>query len=132
MFRKLVLGTSTVFALWTALDFIFHGVVLADYMKETAHLWRPENESKMILNSAVVLIASLAFTLIYALLINPKGLRFGLLFGTFFGLAMGMVSGYGSYAFMPVPYFMALIWFLNGLVQGVCAGVAVGMLIQDD
>lgn len=132
MFRKLILGTSAVFALWTALDFFFHGFVLGEYYKETAHLWRPMEEAKMALNSIVVLISSFMFTLIYTILVNPKGTRIGFGYGSLFGAAAGVAMGYGSYSFMPVPHFMAFIWFVNGLVQGMAGGAAVGLLVKDD
>jgi hypothetical protein len=132
MFRKLLLGTSAVFALWTGLDFFFHGLVLGEYYKATAHLWRPREEAKMILNSVVVLVSSLTFTLIYELLVRPKGMRIGLGYGALFGAASGMTLGYGAYAFMPVPYFMAVIWTVTGLVEGIAGGAAVGLLVKDE
>lgn len=132
MFRKLLLGTSAVFAVWTGLDFFFHGLVLGEYYKETAHLWRPTEEAKMVLNSIVVLVSSFMFTLIYTILVNPKGMRIGLIYGVLFGVAAGMTLGYGAYAFMPVPYFMAFIWTVTGLVEGIAGGAAVGLLVKDD
>ena len=132
MFRKLLLGTSAVFALWTALDFFFHGVLLGAYYHETAHLWRPKGEEIMILNTVIVLICALMFTLIYALLIHPKGRQIGLIYGGLYGAAAGAAMGYGSFAFMPVPQVMAVVWTLTGLVEGVAGGFAVGMLIKDE
>ncbi|MGH8549662.1 MAG: hypothetical protein ACRERU_13885 [Methylococcales bacterium] len=132
MFRKLLLGTSAVFALWTGLDFFFHGLVLGEYYKETAHLWRTIEDAKMVLNSVVVLVSSFMFTLIYTILVNPKGMRTGLVYGILFGVAAGMTLGYGAYAFMPVPYFMAFIWTVTGLVEGIAGGAAVGLLVKND
>lgn len=132
MFRKLLLGTCATFALWTGLDFFFHGFVLGEYYQVTAQLWRPIEEAKMVLNSVVVLSASFLFTMIYTALINPKSVQIGFGYGLLFGAAAGAAMGYGSYAFMPVPHFMAFIWFVNGLVQGMAGGTALGLLIKDD
>lgn len=131
MFRKLLMGTSAVFALWVGLDFFFHGLLLSEYYKATAYLWRPLAEAKMMLNAIVVAVAALGFTLIYALLIKPKMMRSGLLYGALFGVAMGAVTGYGAYAFMPVPHMMGLVWTLTGFVEGIAAGAAIGWLIKD-
>lgn len=132
MFRKLLLGTSAVFALWTALDFFFHGVLLGAYYRETAHLWRPKGEEMMVLNTVVVIICALMFTLIYTFLIHPKGGRVGLIFGSLYGAAAGAAMGYGAYAFMPVPQVMAFVWTLTGLVEGAVGGIVVGWLIKDE
>lgn len=132
MFRKLLLGTSAVFAVWTGLDFFFHGLVLGEYYKETAHLWRPTEDAKMVLNSVVVLVSSFVFTLIFTVLVHPKGMGVGLIYGALFGAAAGMTQGYGAYAFMPVPYFMAFIWTMTGLVEGLAGGAAVGLLVRDE
>lgn len=125
------MGTSAVFALWVGLDFFFHGVVLGDYYEETASLWRPVAEANMVLNTVVVLLCSLAFTLIYLILVNPKGIRVALLYGTLFGAAVGAATGYGAYAFMPVPHVMGFVWTLTGFVEGIAGGAALGWLIKD-
>ena len=131
MFRKLLMGTSAVFAIWTGLDFFFHGLILGEYYQETAPLWRPKGEEKLILNSIVVLVSSFTFTLIYTILVNPKTTRIGFIYGTLFGSAFGASMGYGSYAFMPVPSFMGLIWTMAGIVEGMAGGAALGWLITD-
>ncbi len=131
MFRMLLLGTSAVFAIWVSLDFLFHGLLLGEYYKQTAHLWRPKGEEKMVLNLVVTLVSSFMFTLIYTMLVRPKGSWTGFVYGSMFGAASGAAMGYGSYAFMPVPHVMALVWTLTGLVEGMAGGAAVGMLIKD-
>ncbi|MGR9107962.1 MAG: hypothetical protein ACU843_13620 [Gammaproteobacteria bacterium] len=132
MFRKLLLGTSAVFAIWTGLDFIFHGLLLGPSYEETARLWRPKGEAKMVLNSLVVLVSSFMFTLIFTLLVKPKGLRVGTFYGALFGTAAGVSSGLGAYAFTPVPCFMALIWTITGILEGVAGGAALGWLVKED
>ena len=39
--------------------------------------------------------------------------------------------GYGSYVVMPIPYSMALTWFLGSLVEAVVAGLIVGFVSSD-
>ena len=34
--------------------------------------------------------------------------------------------GYGTYSVMPIPYSMALTWFLGAVVEGAAAGLLVG------
>ena len=40
--------------------------------------------------------------------------------------------GYGSYSYMPIPYSLALGWFLASTVEGVAAGVVVGLIVKGD
>ena len=39
--------------------------------------------------------------------------------------------GYGTYSFQPIPYMMALTWFLGSLVEGILAGLIVGAIVRD-
>jgi hypothetical protein len=79
----------------------------------------------------VGLIAATCFVGIYALLINPKFLFTGLKFGFIFGIGTGISMGYGSYSVMPVPHYLALVWFIGTLVETCAGGLLVGMIVQN-
>ncbi len=117
--------------MWSIVDFLIHGMYLKEAYLETAHLWRPENEIKMILNSVVVLIAATLFTSIYALLVDRKTMRSALIYGLLFGLSAGTTMGYGFYAFSPIPYSMAATWFVINLLQGLIAGMILSKLLTE-
>lgn len=130
--KKLVLGSIAVFIAWTALDFLFHGLILGDSYKDTASLWRPMEEAKMLHNSFAVLVSSIMFASIYMYFIGPKKINIGALYGLMFGIAAGVSMGLGSYAFMPVSIYMAMIWILTGVAEGLVGGVIVGAIIKPD
>jgi len=132
MLKRTVLTIVAVFAAWSVLDFIIHGLILKASYEATAHLWRPMAEMKMGLMHVVVFIATLAFVLIYAWLIKEKGLGSGVKYGLLFGLASGVSMGYGSYAVMPITYHIALVWFLGSLVEATVGGVIAGAIIRND
>ena len=48
-----------------------------------------------------------------------------------FGLVSGISMGYGSYSVMPIPYFMALSWFLGSLVEMGLAGWLMGVIVKE-
>jgi hypothetical protein len=128
--RKL-LATVVVWVVWEALDFLIHGVVLKTAYEDTASLWRPEGEMKMMLMYGVVFVAAFAFVMIWDRLIQKKGLIPGLSYGLWFGLATGIGMGYGTYAVMPLPYSMAATWFWGSIVQGAIGGVILSYIIKE-
>lgn len=129
MTKRLILAALAVFVAWTALDFLIHGIILrADY-EATAELWRPQQEMKTALMHIAGLIFALAFTCIYAWFIGEKNLGTALAYGLVFGVGAGISMGYGTYSVMPVPYKMALVWFLGTLVKTAVGGLLVGLIL---
>ncbi len=122
--KRFLLAGVSIFILWSVLDWGIHVVLLEEAYQETAELWRGPDEMKMVLMYIVGLLAALCFTGVYALLTNggttcSRTVAYGAIAG--FGSAVGM--GYGSYSVMPIPYSMALTWFLGVLAEGVLAGL---------
>jgi hypothetical protein len=77
-----------------------------------------------------VLIAAITFVLIYSSFFSSKGISTGLKYGLLFGLGTGVSMGYGSYSVMPIPYHMALTWFLGSVVEASVGGIIVGSIIR--
>jgi hypothetical protein len=69
--------------------------------------------------------------LIYARLVANKSLSAGLQFGILYGVGYGISMGYGSYSVMPIPYHIALTWFLGTLVEMTVAGILVGVIVKE-
>ena len=130
MLKKILLATLAVFVLWSLLDMILHYVLLAPMYEETSRLWRPTEEMKMHVMYLVGLIVSFCFSAIYAWLIHPKSIRHALLYGFIFGLAAGTSMGYGSYSSMPIPYGLALAWFLGVTVESILGGLLLGLMVR--
>ncbi len=131
MYKRWMLATLAVFVTWSALEFVIHGVLLRSSYAATAELWRPEAEMKMGLLRVVSLLSAAAFCFIYGQLIGPRTLRAALAFGALWGLAHGLGAGYGTYAVMPVPYSLALSWFLGMTVQALAGGLVAGLILRD-
>lgn len=129
--KKVILSVLAVFVAWSALDFVIHGVILLSAYQATASLWRPMSEMKMSVLYLSVLIAALAFVCIYWRLFSQKGIATGLEYGLWFGLGTGVSMGYGSYSVMPIPYHMALVWFLGSLVEAILGGLIVGSIMRE-
>ena len=131
MLKRSIVAALAVCAAWSALDFVIHGLILKSSYEATAPLWRPMAEMKMGVMRVAVLMASFAFVSLYARLVAKKGVQTGLRYGLWFGLATGVSMGYGTYAVMPIPYHMALTWFLGSVVQAAVGGAITGAMIRD-
>jgi len=130
MLKRSVLAVFVLFVLWSALDFIIHGVILCTAYEATASLWRPVPEMKLNLMHLVSLIYVFAFVAIYVRLINNKGPFTGLIYGLLFGLSSGISMGFGSYSVMPISLLIAWVWFLGTLVELTLGGLLLGLIIR--
>jgi len=130
--KKLLLSILAVFIAWQILDYIIHGVILMGAYEETQNLWRPMEEMSMPMMMIVSILVAAAFCYIYYAYISNKNLNTALKYGLVFGLGMGISFGYGSYTVMPIPYSMALTWFLGTVVEAVVAGLLIGLIITPE
>ncbi len=130
--KKMLLAVVVVFVAWSIMDYIIHVSILGSSYQATAQLWRPEGEMRMGLMYVVTLIYSFAFVGIFSWFFRDKGVGSGLKYGFWFGLGSGVAMGYGSYSVMPIPYSMALTWFLGTLAEAVVAGMIVGAIDKGD
>jgi hypothetical protein len=131
MKKRIFWAAVVVFVLWSVLDFIVHGLILKSAYASTASLWRPMAEMKMGLMYVTVFIAALAFSAIYSYLVAKKSPMVGLTYGLLYGIAVGVGVGYGSYSMMPIPYSMALTWFLSTVIKGILGGLLLGAIIKN-
>lgn len=131
MLKRTLLATAAVFILWSMLDMVIHGMILAPVYQAIGWMWRAPEEMKIgIINSAVFLSA-VAFTAIYAGLIKDKRIGTGLAYGFLWGAANGFSMGFCTYAVQPIPFEMAVIWTLGALVESSLAGLLLGLMIRE-
>jgi len=131
MGKKIVIGGVLVFIAWAVLDFVIHVLILGGTYAQQPELWRPQAEMKMGVMYVAVLIAALAFAALWGWFVSDRTPVNGAKFGLVWGIGMGVSMGYGTYAVMPIPYHMALVWFLGTVVEAVVAGLIVGAVVRD-
>jgi hypothetical protein len=88
-------------------------------------------QMKMGLMYVTVLIAAFMFVLIYGGLITPRTPASGCKFGLLYGIGVGVGMGYGTYSVMPIPYSMALAWFLGSVAEAALGGVLLGLIFRE-
>jgi len=128
--KRGILAIVVLFVFWSLADYLIHSVLLSSTYQATAKLWRPMAEMKMLLIHITVLISAIIFVLIYALFFKNKGIGSGLGYGFLYGIGAGISMGYGTYAVMPIPYALALSWFLSTLFETTLGGLLVGGLLK--
>jgi len=132
MDKKLWIGTIVVFIVMTLTSFLIHQVVLgATYQSPSmAPLMRPaaEGAANLWIHFVTGAIASFFFTLIFSKGCEGKGIGEGVRYGFYVGMLTSIPMAYDTYAEMPIPYALALQWFLYGLCQYILLGVAVAMI----
>jgi L-cystine uptake protein TcyP (sodium:dicarboxylate symporter family) len=87
---------------------------------------------KMWVINLVNVIVIVVLIYMYDKLVANKSLNKGLLFGLLYGIATGVSMGYGTYSVQPIPYHMALIWFLGSAVRATVAGLWLGLFVKDE
>ena len=130
--KRYLLAVLAVFVAWSVLDFVIHGLILTSTYAATAQFWRPMAEMKMGLMKAVTIVAAACFTGIYAGLIRPKSTSVGMKFGLLFGLGSGFSMGFGTYSVMPLPVYLAAVWFVGTLLEGIVAGLIVSAIVKGE
>jgi len=130
MLKKYLLSVLLVFVLWSVLDFVIHGIILSQAYQATASLWRPMAEMKTGLMYLSSLITAAAFVGVYALLVTDKSIKTGILYGVLMGLFSGVPMALGSYSYMPITGYIAVVWFCGSVILMTLAGLCVGAILK--
>jgi hypothetical protein len=126
--KRLLLTALVVYILLEVLNFLVHGVILAStyQMEGVKEAFRPEAEMNgmMWIMYVIDIIWAFFFAFFFAKGYEGKGIMEGVRFGLYIGLFWGLVSAYGSYVTIPIPYSLALQWFIYSLIVSIILGIA--------
>jgi hypothetical protein len=130
MGKKLWIGFIVVFILMSILSVLIHDVILGSKYQsdEMKSIWRPDMQSKMWIYFLVYVFVSFFFTLIFSYGYEGKGIMEGVRYGIYMGFLMGVPMGYSTYAMFPIPYSVALTWFLTALIQYIILGAVLAAI----
>ncbi len=128
MSKKFWTAFLAVFVVLAVVEFIVNRVLLSSAYMSTANLWRPMGEMKIWLFYVVYLFIAFFITLIFSKGYEGKGLMEGVRFGFYVGMLMAVPMAYGTYASMPIPYSLALQWFIYGLIEYIIVGIVLALV----
>lgn len=130
MNKKVWVGFAAVFVGMAVTDYLIHGVILSSmYESEPLkNLWRPDMMNKMWIFYVTYVIMSFFFTLIFSKGYEGKGIPEGVRYGLYVGFLMATPMAYASYVMYPIPYSLAMQWFIYGMVQYIILGIIVAVV----
>jgi len=130
--KKLLIAFVAVYVAGQAMGYLIHQVWLAPTYASLASVWRPEAEmmSKMWIMFVTSAFWSFFFCYVFARGYEGKGLAEGARYGAIIGLFFGISQSYDSYVIYPIPYSLALKWFLSGLAFCVVQGIVAAALYK--
>jgi hypothetical protein len=105
------------------LDFVVNGLLMKAAWESTANLFRPDMMSKMYVFYIMNLVGAFFFSFIFSKGYEGKGIGEGIRYGFYVGVWLSTGMAYGTYAMVAIPYYMALQWFLYGVIEYMIAGV---------
>jgi hypothetical protein len=121
--KRYLAASLAVYIASLALGYLIHGVILKSTYDSLRALWRPDMEAKMWIEWLNALLLAFLFTYIFIKGYEGKGIMEGVRFGLLMGLFLSIPVAYGTYMIMPIPYYLALEWFLYGTGQSILFGV---------
>ena len=130
MKKKFWIAFAAIYAAWNILNVIIHsGLLGAAYQsEEMMKIWRPDMMSKMWIFYLVTLFTAFFFTLIFSKWYKGKGIIEGIQYGVYTGLLMATPMAYSSYAMYPIPYPIAMQWFIYGMIHYLILGIIVSAI----
>ena len=69
-------------------------------------------------------------SLIFSKGFENKGIMEGVRYGLYVALMVSLPMAYVTYAVQPIPYTLALQWFLYGLVVNIICGVVLSFMFK--
>ena len=128
--KRYVAASIAVFVVSVALGYLVHGVLLQSTYASIHGVWRADVQSKMWINSINDLILSFVFLYLFAKGYEGKGIMEGVRFGLLMGLVFSIPAAYGTYLIIPIPYYLALEWFLYGMAQTLILGIVAAAIYK--
>jgi hypothetical protein len=128
--KKVWIGFIVVFVLMVILGYIIDTLILGSTYESLTNIWRPDMQSKIWIFYLVMLFQAFFFSFIFSKGYEGKGIAEGVRYGLYIGIWMSVGMAYGSYAMIPIPYSLALQWFIYGVIQYIIYGIALALVFR--
>lgn len=128
--KKLLISFVAVFIAMVIMNVIIHSLILgpAYQSDEMKNILRTDMQAKMWIYYVVYLITSFFFVLIFSKGYTGKGVIEGFRYGIYIGFLMSVPMAYATYAMIPIPYSIAMQWFIYGMIQYLILGIIVAAI----
>lgn len=97
-------------------EFIVHGFLMMDLYEQTSDVWRPQEESNMVIMLLSQFLFAIAVAFFYPVVGLDTDCKKGMPFGTGLGLVMAAPQ-IATYCYLPIPLKISLFWALIVFVK---------------
>jgi hypothetical protein len=124
--KRYALACFTVFVVFSLIDFLFDFLLLGPINHSLKNVWRPDMMHW--LEPVTYLAASLLFVFLLMHAHNISSVSGGMFYGLLIGLLVSGVHSFGQYVTYPIPFILAVLWFAEGLIQYIIAGIITALI----
>ena len=132
--KKFWIAFIVVFVVFEATNYLIHGVILSSTYESEGikKVFRTaeEMDAKMWIMWVTDIIWAFFFTFIFVKGYENKGIMEGIKYGIYMGIFFSLVVAYRNYTVLPIPYYLALQWFVYGLIQCIIVGITAAAIYK--
>jgi len=130
--KMFVTAFIVVFVLLEILNYLIYYVIMMPTLESAKNVFRTMDDmmSKMWIMYIADVIWSFFFVFIFIKGYERKGIGEGLRYGIYIGLFQSFIAAYAQYVVYPLPYSMALQWFIYGLIQMIILGIVTALIYK--
>ena len=130
--KRFILTSIIVFVVYQALNQIIHMFILSGAYEATMDVWRADMMQKMWIIFVTTFIFSFLFVYIFTKGYEGRGIAEGIRYGLLIGLLMNVVGMFNQYAVYPIPFSLAIQWFIYGMIQFVICGIVTAAIYKPE
>ena len=128
--KRFIIASIIVFIVYQICNTLIHMFLLSGIYMQTEEVWRTDMNQVMWIMWVNDFIRAFLFVLIFIKGYEGKGwaegLRYGILMGVFLQLSMSL----GMYTTLPIPFTLAIYWFVLGLIQIILMGITAALIYK--
>ena len=128
--KRYLTASLAVFVVSMALGYLIHGVILKPTYDSLKAIWRPDMAAKMWIEWINAFLLAFLFTYVFTKGYEGKGIMEGVRFGLLMGLFVSIPVAYGTFMIIPIPFDLALQWFLYGTAQSMVFGAVAAAIYK--
>ena len=122
---RYVLGSIVVFAFFLIIEWIFHGIIMTGWYKESLELHRADAYTGGFLFWMLLgfLILAFGYCFVFTKGYENKGIAEGFRFGLYVGLTFSVSASLIEYSVFPFPAKWIIGWIIGYLIIMILAGI---------
>ena len=115
--KRFIIASCGAFIFVFLYEFLVHGFLMAGYYEQTVSVWRPKEESNMLIMLLSQFLFGFAVAFFYPIVGMDTGdCKKGIPFGIGLGLVLAMPQ-IASYNYLPIPLAISLFWVLISFIK---------------